>query len=184
LSNPVNAPIADGSGYGLITEVRVDRVSLDVGVVFNTVNGLHYVLEKTDDLTIWSPVEGGEDRVGTGALIKVYDEGGGTQPHRIYRVRRSGLPPLTPDAFPDAVPALHDSEVVRIASISLDAGVVFNTVRGHLYVVEKTDDLTTWSPIAGGENILGREGIGTLTKVYDEGGGSRPNRKYRARFIE
>jgi hypothetical protein len=87
LSNAVNAPIARAQGRCVITEVRIDSISIDVVVRFNTVAQRHYVLEKSDDLTTWSAVAGAEDILGTGGLVTAVDHNGGSSPNRIYRGR-------------------------------------------------------------------------------------------------
>ena len=87
LGNAVNAPVLKGQGSCVITEVRVTDIRLDVAVSFNTVSGHSYTVEKTDDGVNWSAVTGAENVPGTGAIVSVYDQGGGAQPQRMYRAR-------------------------------------------------------------------------------------------------
>ena len=70
---------------------------------------------------------------------------------------------------------------VRITGIRLDVAVSFNTVSGHTYTVEKTDDGVNCSAVTGAENV---PGTGNIVTVYDEGGGGQSQRIYRARLIE
>ena len=83
----MNAPISKESGRCLITEVRITGISVDVAVSFNTVAHHRYVVEKSADLVNWTSVAGAEDVPGTGAVVTVYDRGGGCQPHQVYRGR-------------------------------------------------------------------------------------------------
>lgn len=87
LSNASGAPITKAMGTCTITEIRVTGISVDVAVSFNTVAGHHYVLEKSDDLTTWSPVTGAENVAGTGSVVTKYDQGAGCAGLRIYRAR-------------------------------------------------------------------------------------------------
>ena len=87
LSNGVGALIGQGMGRALITEVRVNGISVDVAVTFNTVLGHHYVVEKSDDFVNWSPVTGAENVTGTGGATSIYDRGAGCLPQRLYRAR-------------------------------------------------------------------------------------------------
>ena len=87
LGNAVNAPIQKGQGSCVITEVRVTGIRLDVAVSFNTVLGHSYTVEKTDDGQNWNAVTGAEAVPGTGAIVSVYDQGGGAQSQRMYRAR-------------------------------------------------------------------------------------------------
>ena len=70
---------------------------------------------------------------------------------------------------------------VRITAIRLDVAVSFNTVSGHAYTVEKTDDGVNWSAVTGAENVAG---TGNIVTVYDQGGGGQSQRIYRARLLE
>ena len=71
---------------------------------------------------------------------------------------------------------------VRITGIRLDVAVSFNTVAGHTYTVEKSDDGgANWSAVPGAENVAGTHSIVT---IYDQGGGGQSQRIYRARLLE
>ena len=70
---------------------------------------------------------------------------------------------------------------VRIASIRLDVAVTFNTVNNHHYVLEKSDDMVTWSSVGGAEDVTG---TGDSKTVYDLGGGPQSQRVYRVRLLE
>jgi len=87
LSNGVGALIGQAMGRALITEVRVNGISVDVAVTFNTVFGHHYVVEKSDDFVNWSAVTGAENVTGTGGATSIYDRGAGCQAQRLYRAR-------------------------------------------------------------------------------------------------
>jgi len=87
LSNGVGAPVAQGTGTCLITEVRVMGLRLDAAITFNTVAGHAYQVEWTQDFTTWQPITGGENIPGTGSLVTVYDKGVNPQSGRFYRAR-------------------------------------------------------------------------------------------------
>ena len=70
---------------------------------------------------------------------------------------------------------------VRIASIRLDVAVSFNTVSNHHYVLEKSDDMVSWSSVDGAEDV---SGTGDIVTVYDHGAGTQSHRIYRARLSE
>jgi hypothetical protein len=72
------------------------------------------------------------------------------------------------------------TEVHTVGS-STDVAITFNTVVGHRYVVEKSDDFLSWSSVAGAENVIG---TGSSATAYDRGGGCQPSRIYRARLVE
>ena len=56
-------------------------------ISFTTTPGHAYRVESTEDLAAhnWSSVA--DDVPGTGAIVRVMDSNGGTQPHKFYRVR-------------------------------------------------------------------------------------------------
>lgn len=69
---------------------------------------------------------------------------------------------------------------IRIAGISFDTTVSFNTVVGHRYVVERTGNALVWEPIPGATNIVG---TGEIVSVVDRGAGCQSMRAYRARLL-
>ncbi len=87
LSNGVSGPVAQGTGTCLITEVRVVGLRMDIAITFNTIAGHHYSVEWTQDLVTWQAVSGGEDIVGLGGNMSVYDQGVNPQGGRFYRAR-------------------------------------------------------------------------------------------------
>jgi hypothetical protein len=87
LTNVVNAAILKAQGRAIITEVAVEGISVDVAVKFKTGSNHHYLVERSDDLIVWSPLPGAEDVPGTGATVTVYDPGVGCNSQRHYRVR-------------------------------------------------------------------------------------------------
>ena len=70
---------------------------------------------------------------------------------------------------------------VRVSGISVDVAITFNSLTGHSYAVERSDDFISWTPVVGAESVAG---TGNLTTVYDRGGGCQPNRLYRARLLD
>jgi len=70
---------------------------------------------------------------------------------------------------------------VRLMGLSVDVSITFNTVAGHHYVVEKSDDFVNWSAVTGAENVTGTGGANT---IVDHGGGCQPSRMYRARLLD
>jgi hypothetical protein len=69
---------------------------------------------------------------------------------------------------------------VHVDNVSVDVAVRFNTVPQRNYVLEKSDDLVTWTAVAGAESI---PGTGSLVTGYDRNAGCNPNRTYRARLL-
>jgi hypothetical protein len=70
---------------------------------------------------------------------------------------------------------------VRIAGVSVDTSVSFNTVAGRRYVVEKTTDAVSWLPVAGATNV---PGTGNIVTIVDRGSGCAAIMVYRARLLE
>jgi hypothetical protein len=70
---------------------------------------------------------------------------------------------------------------VRLVGLSVDVAITFNTVAGHHYVVEKSDDFVNWSAVTGAGNVTG---TGSTATVYDVGGGCQASRIYRARLLD
>lgn len=69
---------------------------------------------------------------------------------------------------------------VRITAISVDTLVSFNTIASRRYMVEKTTDLQTWTPVAGATNVLG---TGSIVTALDRGSGCASAVLYRARLL-
>jgi hypothetical protein len=70
---------------------------------------------------------------------------------------------------------------IRIAGISFDTAVSFNTVLGHRYVVERTGNALIWEPVPGATNVAG---TGEIVSIVDRGAGCQAMRAYRARLLE
>jgi len=70
---------------------------------------------------------------------------------------------------------------VRVSGISVDVAITFNTVSGHNYAVEKSDDLVNWSAVTGAETVAG---TGGATIIYDRAAGCQAQRLYRARLLD
>jgi hypothetical protein len=70
---------------------------------------------------------------------------------------------------------------VRVTGISVDAAVTFNTIVGHHYTVEKSDNAVNWSGVTGAESVTGS---GAITTVIDHGAGCQAMRLYRARLLD
>jgi hypothetical protein len=88
LSNPSQGGvIRRGTGTGVITEARIMDVRIDTAVVFHTLAGRHYVVERSTDLTTWSALPNATDVVGVGGAMTVYDQGVGCSGVRYYRTR-------------------------------------------------------------------------------------------------
>lgn len=87
LSNPVNSSIHRGTGTCLITEASISEIRIDTAIVFHTVAGRHYVVERSTDLTTWTAVQGAEDVLGVGGSMTVHDQGVGCTGVRYYRTR-------------------------------------------------------------------------------------------------
>lgn len=91
LSNPVNAAVRRATGTCLITEASISEVRIDTAVVFHTVAGRHYTVERSTDLVTWTPVQNAEDVIGIGGSMTIHDKGVGCNGVRYYRTRL--LPP-------------------------------------------------------------------------------------------
>lgn len=87
LSNPANAIIRRSVGIAWITEARILELRVDAVVVFHSVAGQRYALERTTDLTTWNIVPGAENIVGIGGPMTISDPGAGCNELRIYRTR-------------------------------------------------------------------------------------------------
>jgi hypothetical protein len=70
---------------------------------------------------------------------------------------------------------------VRVAGLSIDTAVTFNTLANHRYIVEKSDDMISWTSVSGAEDV---PGTGALVTTYDRGAGCQARRIYRARLLE
>jgi hypothetical protein len=62
----------------------------------------------------------------------------------------------------------------------VDAAVIFHSVAGQRYALERTTDLINWSLVPEAENILG---VGGPMTVYDLGAGCNGLRCYRTRLL-
>ena len=69
---------------------------------------------------------------------------------------------------------------VRVAGLSIDTSVSFNTVFNQRYVLEKSPDTFSWIPVPGATNVLGTGGIVT---AVDRGSGCTGMMIYRARLL-
>jgi hypothetical protein len=69
---------------------------------------------------------------------------------------------------------------VRIAEISVDTTVSFNTVLNHTYVLERSNNSVDWEPVVGATNVVG---TGEIISVIDRRAGCSPTRSYRARLL-
>ena len=87
LSNPVNAAIRRGTGTCLITEASISEIRIDTAIVFHTVTGRYYAVERSADLVTWTTVQGAENVPGLGGSMTVYDKGVGCSGVRYYRTR-------------------------------------------------------------------------------------------------
>ena len=87
LSNPTNANLRKNLGVCLITEARIDEISVDTAVTFHTVPGRHYAVEVSTDLTTWVAVSAAADVIAIGDTTTVYDKGAGCSGGRYYRTR-------------------------------------------------------------------------------------------------
>jgi hypothetical protein len=70
---------------------------------------------------------------------------------------------------------------VRVVGMRMDIAITFNTVVGHHYSVEWTQDFVTWQAVSGAEDIVG---VGGNMSIYDYGVNPQSQRFYRARMIE
>lgn len=87
LSNPVNASVSKNVGVCVITEARIEQISVDTAVTFHTAPGRHYAVEVSTDMTTWTPVVGAADVTAVGETMTVYDRGSGCVGGRFYRTR-------------------------------------------------------------------------------------------------
>jgi hypothetical protein len=87
LSNSVNGYIRRAAGTCVITEARITDLRIDTAVVFHTLAGRHYVVERSTDLSTWTVLPGATDVVGVGGPMTVYDQGVGCTGVRYYRTR-------------------------------------------------------------------------------------------------
>lgn len=87
LSNPVNSAIRRATGTCLITEASISEIRIDTAVVFHTVAGRHYAVERSTDLATWMAVQDAEDILGVGGSMTVHDKGVGCSGVRYYRTR-------------------------------------------------------------------------------------------------
>jgi hypothetical protein len=70
---------------------------------------------------------------------------------------------------------------VRIAEISVDTAVSFNTVINRRYTVERSNNAIDWEPVPNATDIVG---TGQILTIVDKGSGCQSVRTYRARLIE
>jgi hypothetical protein len=87
LSNVANGLLGKPRGRCTITEVRIAGISLDTTVIFNTVLGRRYVVERTSNTIDWEVIPGATNVPGTGELVSILDRGSGCQGMRAYRAR-------------------------------------------------------------------------------------------------
>ena len=69
---------------------------------------------------------------------------------------------------------------VRIAGITVDTTISFNTVLNHSYVVERSSNAMDWEPVPGATNVVG---TGEIISIIDRGSGCNATRTYRARLL-
>ena len=69
---------------------------------------------------------------------------------------------------------------VRIAGISADILVSFNTISNRYYILEKSTDMATWTGVEGATNI---RGTGDILTAADRGAGCASGQFYRARLL-
>jgi hypothetical protein len=87
LSPPVSGTLERPKASCTITEVRIDGISVDTTVRFNTVLGRSYVVERSNNSVDWEPVPGADNVAGTGGIQSIVDPGSGCNPMRSYRAR-------------------------------------------------------------------------------------------------
>lgn len=87
LSNPTNASLSKNLGVCVITEARIDGISVDTAVTFHTAPGRHYAVEVSTDMTTWTAVSGAADVIAIADTTTVYDKGSGCSGGRYYRTR-------------------------------------------------------------------------------------------------
>jgi len=87
LSNPVNTGIGKGTGTCLITEASISEIRIDTAIVFHTVAGRYYAVERSTDLVTWTTVQGAENVPGVGGPVTVHDKGVGCSGVRYYRTQ-------------------------------------------------------------------------------------------------
>lgn len=66
---------------------------------------------------------------------------------------------------------------LRVVSVGFHVDVAFTTVNGARYRIERTDNTTTWTPVAGATNVLG---TGNIVSITDSNASCHPMRAYRA----
>ena len=69
---------------------------------------------------------------------------------------------------------------VRITGFRVDTAVSFNTVPNRRYLVERSTDSISWTPVTGSTNVAGTGGIVT---IVDQGNGSLVTTVYRASVL-
>jgi hypothetical protein len=69
------------------TESWADEIRIDTAVVFHTVAGRHYAVERSTDLVAWTTIPDAEDIAGVGGSMTVHDQGVGCIGVRYYRTR-------------------------------------------------------------------------------------------------
>jgi hypothetical protein len=74
-------------GVCVITEARIEQISVDTAVTFHTAPGRHYAVEVSTDMTTWTPVIGAADVAAVGETTTIYDRGSGCVGGRFYRTR-------------------------------------------------------------------------------------------------
>jgi len=87
LSNPVNGSLSKSRGTCTITEVRVDGISVNTEVSFNTVSNHRYAVERSFNGIDWEVVPSATNIVGSGEIVTIVDRGAGCQSLRTYRAR-------------------------------------------------------------------------------------------------
>ena len=92
----INAPVSGTLEHTrvscTITEVRIDGISIDTTVRFNTVLGRSYLVERSNNSADWEPVPGATNVLGTGGILSVIDPGAGCNAMRSYRARLLNSP--------------------------------------------------------------------------------------------
>jgi hypothetical protein len=87
LSNPVNGLIRRGTATGVITEARITELRIDTAVVFHSLAGRRYAVERSSDLATWTALPNASNVLGVGGPMTVYDPGVGCTGVRYYRTQ-------------------------------------------------------------------------------------------------
>lgn len=87
LSEASGAVLGKELGACLITEIRVDGISVDTSIRFHTVLNRRYGVERSGNAIDWEPVLGATNVLGTGGMVTVVDRGSGCEGLRVYRAK-------------------------------------------------------------------------------------------------